>query len=39
MATLKKRPDEAICELLSGKWPYGLVNNDVKEIYESKWGK
>lgn len=39
MAALKKRPDEAICELLSGKWPHGLVNNAVKEIYEFKWGK
>ena len=38
MDILKQRPDQAIYELLRGKWPKGMINGEVKAAYEKKWG-
>ena len=36
---LSATPARQVIQLLEGKWPHALVNPQVKEQFESKWGK
>jgi hypothetical protein len=36
---MQRRPGEEIIRVVQGKWPFGLVNPDVKTKYIKKWGK
>jgi D-3-phosphoglycerate dehydrogenase / 2-oxoglutarate reductase len=39
MAEMQRRPGEEIIRVVQGKWPFGLVNPEVKPKYMKKWGK
>jgi len=39
LAEMQRRPGEEIIRVVQGKWPFGLVNPDVKTKYIKKWGK
>lgn len=39
MAEMQRRPGEEIIRVVQGKWPFGLVNPEVKTRYIKKWGK
>jgi phosphoglycerate dehydrogenase-like enzyme len=39
LAEMQRRPGEEIIRLVQGKWPFGLVNPEVKTKYIKKWGK
>ena len=36
---LRRRPYEEISRIVRGKWPCSLINPEVKEKFESRWGK
>jgi D-3-phosphoglycerate dehydrogenase len=38
LAEMQRRPGEEIIRVLQGRWPYGLVNPEVKVKYRKKWG-
>jgi len=39
LAEMQSRPGEEIIRVARGKWPFGLVNPEVKTRYIKKWGK
>jgi len=39
LGRLRKRPFEEIARMLNGEWPQWLINAEVKEKYQQKWGK
>lgn len=39
LAEMQRRPGEEIIRVVQGKWPFGLVNPEVKTKYIKKWGK
>jgi len=39
LAEMQLRPGDEIIRVASGKWPFGLVNPEVKTRYIKKWGK
>jgi len=39
LAEMQRRPGDEIIRVVQGKWPFGLVNPDVKTKYIKKWGK
>ncbi len=39
LAEMQSRPGEEIIRVVQGKWPFGLVNPEVKTKYTKKWGK
>ena len=39
LAEMQRRPGEEIIRVVQGRWPYGLVNPEVKTKYIKKWGK
>jgi len=39
LAEMQRRPGEEIIRVVQGKWPFGLVNPDVKTKFIKKWGK
>jgi D-3-phosphoglycerate dehydrogenase len=39
LAEMQRRPGDEIIRVVLGKWPFGLVNPEVKTRYIKKWGK
>lgn len=39
LAEMQRRPGEEIIRVVQGRWPFGLVNPEVKAKYIKKWGK
>ncbi len=39
LGRLRKRPFEEIARMVNGQWPQWLINTDVKEEFERRWGK
>ena len=39
LAEMQRRPGEEIIRVVQGRWPFGLVNPDVKTKFIKKWGK
>jgi D-3-phosphoglycerate dehydrogenase len=39
LAEMQRRPGDEIIRVVQGKWPFGLVNPEVKTKYIKKWGK
>lgn len=39
LGRLRKRPFEEIALMVNGEWPQWLINAEVKEKYQQKWGK
>lgn len=37
--TYRQRPVEDVTRIMSGEWPRGLINPEVKEKYLARWGK
>jgi len=35
----RRRPVEDVSRIMSGEWPHGLVNPEVKERFIARWGK
>lgn len=36
---VRRHPVDEVARVLGGKWPYGLVNPEVKEVFIQRWGK
>ena len=36
---LRRRPYEEIARVINGEWPQWLINTEVKENFQSRWGK
>ena len=39
LAEMQRRPGDEIIRVVQGRWPFGLVNPEVKTKYIKKWGK
>ncbi len=39
LAEMQRRPGEEIIRVVQGRWPFGLVNPEVKTKFIKKWGK
>ena len=39
LGRLRKRPFEEIARMVNGRWPQWLINTEVKEKFERRWGK
>ena len=36
---LRRRPYEEVARVINGEWPQWLINTEVKENFQSRWGK
>ena len=39
IANIRQRPVEDVSRIISGEWPRGLVNPEVKDRFKNKWGE
>jgi len=39
IASIRQRPVEDVSRIMSGEWPQGLINTEVKDKYLARWGE